>query len=97
VYKESAIEAINDLRSTINNIQIVAIEQSKKSVLYNQFDYTVPICLIVGNESYGVSKDVLEICDGIVEIPMHGVNISLNVIVSLAVTLYHLLNNVKSP
>ncbi|MDD5147752.1 MAG: TrmH family RNA methyltransferase [Candidatus Daviesbacteria bacterium] len=87
-YKESAIEAINDIRLTINDIQIVAIEQSTKSVQYDKFDYKLPICLIVGNETHGVSKEVLEMVDAIVEIPMFGVNISLNVMVSLGIVLY---------
>lgn len=87
-YKETAIEAINDIRSTINDIQIIAIEQSKKSIPFNQFEYKLPICLIVGNETTGVSKEVLKMADGIVELPMFGVNISLNVMVSLGIVLY---------
>ncbi|MDD5416269.1 MAG: TrmH family RNA methyltransferase [Candidatus Daviesbacteria bacterium] len=87
-YKESATEAINDIRLTINDIQIVAIEQSTKSVQYDEFNYKLPICLVVGNETYGVSKEVLEVVDAIVEIPMFGVNISLNVMVSLGIVVY---------
>ncbi|OGE19769.1 hypothetical protein A3J19_02520 [Candidatus Daviesbacteria bacterium RIFCSPLOWO2_02_FULL_41_8] len=67
---------------------VVAIEQSTKSVPYDKFNYTTPICLIVGNETTGVSKEALEISDGVVEIPMFGVNISLNVVVSLGIVLY---------
>ena len=48
----------------------------------------MPLALIVGNESYGISKEVLDLCDGVVEIPMYGVNISLNVIVSLGIVLF---------
>lgn len=48
----------------------------------------MPICLVVGHESHGVSKEVLEMADGIVEIPMFGVNVSLNVMVSLGIVLY---------
>ena len=95
-YKESAIEAINDIRLTINDIQIVAIEQSKNSVQYDQFEYTLPICLIVGNESEGVSKEVLKMADGIVELPMFGVNKSLNVMVSLGIVLYEVIEKTKS-
>ncbi|MDD5147757.1 MAG: TrmH family RNA methyltransferase [Candidatus Daviesbacteria bacterium] len=55
---------------------------------FDKFDYKLPICLVVGNETYGVSKEVLKMADGIVEIPMFGVNISLNVMVSLGIVLY---------
>lgn len=94
IYKESALEAINDLRSMINKIQIVVIEQSTKSTPYDKFDYTLPICLVVGNETYGVSKEVLKVADGIVELPMYGINISLNVMVSLGIVLYEVLEKI---
>ena len=90
-YAESAKKVINDLRFKIKDLQIVAIEQNKKSVPYDKFDYKLPICLIVGNESDGVSKEVLDICDGIVELPMFGVNKSLNVMVSLGIVLYEVI------
>lgn len=90
-YSETAVKAINDLRSTINDLQVVAIEQDARSVPYDKYDYSFPIALIVGHESDGVSKEVLELCDGIVELPMFGVNISLNVMVSLAIVLYKVL------
>src|SRR5258708_16998228 len=87
-YSQSAKQVINDLRLQINDIQVVAVEQSDKSIPYNKYDYKLPICLIVGNETYGVSKEVLDECDVVVELPMFGVNISLNVMVSLAIVLY---------
>ncbi len=93
-YAESALQAIQNLQFSISNLQIIAIEQSTKSVPYDKFDYKLPICLIVGNETSGVSKEVLKVCDGIAEIPMFGVNKSLNVVVSLGVVLYELISSI---
>ncbi|HCE31278.1 TPA: RNA methyltransferase [Candidatus Daviesbacteria bacterium] len=87
-YAETALQAVRNLQFTIYNLQIIAIEQSTKSVPYDEFNYTTPVCLIVGNETTGVSKEVLKMADAVVEIPMFGVNISLNVMVSLGVVLY---------
>jgi 23S rRNA (guanosine2251-2'-O)-methyltransferase len=87
-YFPSAIEAINDLRFKIHDLRVVAIEQSRKSIPYDKAEYNFPIALVVGHESDGVSKEVLEIADQTVEIPMWGVNKSLNVIVSLGIVLY---------
>ena len=87
-YAETALQAVRNLQFTIYNFQIIAIEQSTKSVPYDEFNYTTPVCLIVGNETTGVSKEVLKMADAVVEIPMFGVNISLNVMVSLGVVLY---------
>ncbi len=89
-YAETAISAIENLKLTIENLQVVAVELSENSVPYDKFDYKLPVCLIVGNETTGVSKEVLDICNAIVELPMFGVNISLNVIVSLGVVLYEI-------
>lgn len=90
-YAESAAKLIDDLRFKINDLQIVAVEQAPNSVEYTKFSYKLPIALVVGHESDGVSKEVLEICDAIVEIPMYGINISLNVMVSLGIVLYKVL------
>lgn len=87
-YAESAVETIKDLRLKIDDLKVIAIEQSEKSIPYTEFNYVLPIALVVGNESYGVSREVLDVCDGVVEIPMHGVNVSLNVMVSLGIVLY---------
>ena len=90
-YAETAVSAIKNLKLKIKNLQTVAIEQSVRSIPYDQFEYKLPICLVVGHESHGVSKEVLEMVDGIVEIPMFGVNISLNVMVSLGIVLYEVI------
>ena len=79
----------------VKPVQIVAVEQSNKSVPYDEFDYQLPVCLIVGHESDGVSKEVLKLCDGVVELPMYGVNTSLNVMVSLGVFLYTVICKLK--
>jgi tRNA G18 (ribose-2'-O)-methylase SpoU len=70
-------------------LQIISIEQSSKSVPYTKYNYQLPVAFIVGNETTGVSKEALEASDAIVEIPMYGINKSLNVIVSTAIVAYH--------
>lgn len=87
-YKESAKQAIQDLRSKIQDIKIVSIEQSEKSVPYIDIPYTFPVALIVGHETDGVSSDAMEASDYIAEIPMWGVNKSMNVMVSLGIVLF---------
>jgi 23S rRNA (guanosine2251-2'-O)-methyltransferase len=53
----------------------------------------VAMAVVVGHETEGVSKEVLDMADVIVEIPMWGVNKSLNVIVSLGIVLYKILES----
>ena len=69
-------------------ISMIAVEQSPKSIPYTQVDYQLPLALIFGNETYGVLPETLDLVDQIVEIPMWGINKSLNVIVSAAIVSY---------
>ena len=102
-YFDSAKTAIEDLRKSYahpwgaqrhsqahprGELRIIAIEQSKKSVDFRRVDYREPVAFIVGHETEGVSKEALKLADEIVEIPMFGVNKSLNVMVSLAIVLF---------
>lgn len=94
-YTESAEQAIQDLRFKIQDIQIVAIEQSEKSTPYDKIPYRFPIALIVGHETDGVAKKVLKQADYIAEIPMWGVNKSLNVMVSLGIVLFEVMKQLS--
>ena len=89
-YKESTLAAINDLRSTISNLTVVAVEQDERSVPFYKADYQFPLAIVVGNETTGVSKEVLDMADMIVELPMWGINKSLNVMVSCGIVLYEI-------
>lgn len=86
-------DAINDLRLKIKDIKIIAVEQTEGSIDYTKANYSYPIALIIGNETHGVSKEVLELCDQTVELPMFGINVSLNTMVSLAIVLYKVLEH----
>ncbi len=87
-YFADAKTAISNLKSQISNLKVIAVEQDARSVPYDKANYSFPIALVVGHETTGVSKEVLKICDQIVEIPMWGVNKSLNVVVSLGIVLF---------
>lgn len=93
-YKHTVSEAIEELRKLHPDIHIVSIELDDASVPYHTYDYTAPLALIVGNETHGVSQEALSLSDAIVSLPMHGYNISLNVIVSAAVVAFHAHNRI---
>lgn len=95
-YFETTTKAIKSLKIKVKNIQIIGVEQAVTATPYDKFEYKLPIALIVGHESDGVSPEVLKQCDGVVELPMFGVNKSLNVMVSLGIVLYHVLSDTGS-
>ena len=103
-YRRSSAEAIEELKRVTHNVQrpgksqtlhatrytlqVIAVEQDKRAIRYEKADYSMPIALVLGNETYGVTQETLKLCDQIVEIPMWGINKSLNVIVSAAIVAY---------
>jgi len=48
--------------------------------------------LIFGNESFGIKEETLKLAHQIVEIPMYGINKSLNVIVAASIVSYYAIN-----
>lgn len=87
-YCKTAKDAIDKLKKDIKNIKIIAVEQDKTSILYTKADYSYPVALILGNETTGLTEETLKLTDQIAEIPMWGINKSLNVIVSAAIVSY---------
>lgn len=92
-YAESALGAVSKLKS--QGVRIVAVEQDVRSKPFNNVAYDFPLAIVVGNETTGVSKEVLNAADMIVELPMWGVNKSLNVMVSLGIILYEIMRHLK--
>ncbi len=95
-YFPSVTEAIADIRKSASQVSIIAVEQDERSVPYTQLQFTAPTALIVGNETYGVLPETLKLADHIAEIPMWGINKSLNVIVSAAIVSYEMMHQLKA-
>ena len=91
-HKETAAQAIADVRSSAHDICVIAIEQDEKSVPYDQLTYTLPTALVVGNETRGVSNETRQLVDQIAELTMYGVNASVNVIAALAAVAFHVIS-----
>jgi len=89
-------EYVSNLKFKIQNlksegVQIVALEQTDSSIHYKKAKYKRPVAIVVGHELKGVSRDVLELCDLSVEIPMYGRANSLNVATAAGIVLFEVL------
>lgn len=89
-YTKTAVSAISKIKSQISKINIIAIEQHTRSIPLSKFKPEFPLAIVVGNETVGVSSEVLKIADQIVELPMFGINKSLNVMVTCGIVLYRI-------
>lgn len=89
--RESAIEIINELKQ--KGVQIICVEQSPISISISNLSskFQFPAAIVVGNETDGISKEVLDLSDIIVELPMFGVNKSLNVWGTAAIVAYKII------
>ena len=86
-YSESTLVSIKKLRS--NGYQIIALEQVEGSTILSQFSNpNQPIAIVMGNEINGVSQDVIDKCDQVIEIPQFGTKHSLNISVSAGIVIW---------
>ena len=94
-YKKSILDLIRDLQK--QGYFLVAAELNQRSINFKKADYKFPLALIVGHEREGISDEILDLVDLIVEIPMLGVHAkSLNVATSCGIILYEMVLRVKS-
>ncbi len=79
-------------------IKICALELATESKPYfhlKKEDF--PLCLVVGNEITGVSKEIMQEADMAIEIPMFGNKQSLNVAVAYGIVVYDCVRILTTP
>ncbi len=79
-------EAVEKMKK--RKIKVISLEVTDISKPFHQIAYPNPVCLVVGNEALGVSREVLEMSDEIVEIPMWGFKNSVNVAVAFGAVVF---------
>ncbi len=55
---------------------------------YTDFDYDIPVAIVIGNEGNGIGKLVSQKCDEIISLPMKGKINSLNASVAAGILMY---------
>lgn len=88
-------ESYKDIHALVSKlkkggVQIIAIEQSDRAVDYKTISLQKSVACILGNEVEGLSQDILESADTVVEIPMRGEKESLNVSVAGGIALFRM-------
>jgi len=87
-YVESPAELVDRLK--MEGYTIAIVEQTDASQMLQRIDFAQysKLCLIVGNEVFGVSDELLPLCDLAVEIPQFGTKHSLNVTIAAGMVLW---------
>ena len=85
------IVRVQDLAGQLAACQpkLTVVGASEKSDLpLFQHDFTEPTAIVIGNEGRGISTELLQLCDTLVQIPQSGVIGSLNAAVSASIFFY---------
>lgn len=80
---------------------VLAVEQCEDSTLLNNYQLSPVnsqlnrIAIVLGNEVKGVQQQVVDLCDGCLEIPQYGTKHSLNVSVAAGIVIWELFKKMK--
>lgn len=87
-YFERTQDAVEYLRQ--QGYTVLAIEQCEGSTMLGNFhlDKEKKYAIVLGNEVKGVQQDIVDMCDGCIEIPQYGTKHSMNVSVAAGIVIY---------
>lgn len=88
-YFKTATEAVESLKN--DGFIVMAVEQCHGSTMLQDYQPSVgkKYAVILGNEVKGVHQEVIDQCDGCLEIPQFGTKHSLNVSVTGGIIIWH--------
>ena len=95
VYYERTQDAVEHLKA--EGYEVWAVEQVEGSIMLQDFqpDKSKKYAIILGNEVKGVQQEVVDQCDGCIEIPQFGTKHSLNVSVTAGILVWEFARKMK--
>ncbi|TXG38360.1 RNA methyltransferase [Seonamhaeicola maritimus] len=95
-YVENTIDLVEKLKQ--EGVKVCAIEQAENATMLNDFkpQLLTTYALVFGNEVKGVSQEVVNTSDIVVEIPQFGTKHSLNISVSCGVVIWDIFSKFKN-
>ena len=91
-YVKHTLEAVEELHN--EGYTVLAIEQVEGSTMLDELELESDkkYAIVMGNEVKGVQQEVIDACDGCIEIPQYGTKHSLNVSVTTGIVLWEFAN-----
>ena len=83
-YTETCIKKLKQ-----KGVTIIGVETKKNSIPFYKLKNFKEVAFVLGNEEFGLSYKILDLCDYFVHIPMQGFKNSLNVTSAASVILFH--------
>ena len=99
-YKETA-DAVRALQA--EGFTVFAVEQAHNSVTLEEIAEQIvhrtssnrKWAVVLGHEVFGVQQEVIDICQGCIEIPQYGTKHSMNVSVTAGIVMYRLASSLR--
>lgn len=94
-YFEETTDAVISLKE--EGYKVFAVEQVSNPILLHEFEVEIDskYALVMGNEVEGVQSKVIELCDGVIEIPQFGTKHSFNVSVTMGIVGWELIRKLR--
>lgn len=88
-------DAIRQLKQ--NGYKVYAVELTTNSITPDQVPVAPgeKIAIVLGHEVFGVQQEVVDLCDGAIEIEQYGTKHSLNVSVAAGVVMYQIMKQLR--
>ena len=94
-YYENTLDAVRELKDC--GTEVWAVEQVEGSTMLQDFipQQGKKYAIVLGNEVKGVQQEVVDLCDGFIEIPQFGTKHSLNVSVTAGMLIWEFARKLK--
>lgn len=85
-YRRTMAPVLKKLK--IDGYRLVGLEQTTESSNLHHFQFERRTALVIGHERHGLSQEILDLLDDVVEIPVYGLPFSYNVATATTICLY---------
>ncbi len=95
IYFKETLDAVKELKA--KGYTVLAVEQCEGSTILDKLEVNPheKYAVVLGNEVKGVQQDVVDMCDGCIEIPQFGTKHSLNVSVAAGIVLWEFVKKLR--
>ncbi len=95
-YVENTLDIVKQLQT--EGVKVMSVEQAENATMLHNFqpDHGQTYAVTFGNEVKGVSQEVVDASDIVIEIPQFGTKHSLNISVSCGVVVWDLFSKMTS-
>ncbi|NNL15954.1 MAG: TrmH family RNA methyltransferase [Flavobacteriaceae bacterium] len=88
--KDSALQVTEEAKRQGYSVISLEITANSQPIHSFRFSKNKPIVLVIGDENFGVSKDILKLSDSVIHVDMYGQNSSMNVVQAASIALYEI-------